>query len=211
MKIYVVAATMEEIEPLLEEGTNEYKLLVTGLGMVPTTYHLTKVFKEDRPGLAIQAGIAGSFETNLPLGTTVTVKQDRFADLGVQEQGQWRDLFDMGLTEKNEPPFTDGWLINKSEILDRSRLASVNSITINEINTNRAHIGEIRQKYAPVIESMEGAAFHYVCLKEEIPFIQLRSVSNYVGERNKSNWQIKKAVENLNKELFNLIRQFANE
>jgi futalosine hydrolase len=58
---------------------------------------------------------------------------------------------------------------------------------------------------------MEGAAFHYVCLQEEIPFIQLRSVSNYVGERNKSKWQIKKAVENLNKELLNLIGQFADE
>jgi futalosine hydrolase len=211
MKIYVVAATMEEIEPLLEKGKNEYKLLINGLGVVPTTYHLTKVFREDRPGLAIQAGIAGSFETNLPLGTLVTVRQDRFADLGVKEKGEWKDLFDLGLAEKNESPFTDGWLINTNQIIDKLPLASVNSITINEISTNPAQIGEIRQKYHPAIESMEGAAFHYVCLQEEIPFIQLRSVSNYVGERNKSKWQIKKAVENLNKQLFNLIGQFANE
>jgi futalosine hydrolase len=46
---------------------------------------------------------------------------------------------------------------------------------------------------------MEGAAFHYVCLTEKVPFLQLRAVSNYVGERNKKNWNIKLAIENLNK------------
>src|SRR2546430_10535809 len=146
MKIYIVAATMEEIEPLLEEGKAKgYKLLVTGLGVVPATYHLTKIFREDRPALAIQAGLAGSFETHLSLGTTVTVRQDRFADLGVEEGGQWRDVFDLGLAEKNEPPFTEGWLINTNEIIDRLTPAPVNSITVNEINTNETPIKEIRQ------------------------------------------------------------------
>ena len=52
---------------------------------------------------------------------------------------------------------------------------------------------------------MEGAALHYVCLSEKIPFLQLRSVSNYVGERDKSKWALREAIMNLNIELQRLI------
>ena len=52
---------------------------------------------------------------------------------------------------------------------------------------------------------MEGAAFFYVCLVKNIKFIQIRSVSNFVEERNKKAWKIPLAIENLNKELKNII------
>jgi futalosine hydrolase len=52
---------------------------------------------------------------------------------------------------------------------------------------------------------MEGAALHYVCLMEKIPFIQLRSVSNYIAERNKKNWNMKESIGNLNQALIKLL------
>ena len=52
---------------------------------------------------------------------------------------------------------------------------------------------------------MEGAAFHYVCLQENIPFVQLRAISNFVGERDKSKWLMKEAIENLNRETIALV------
>ena len=52
---------------------------------------------------------------------------------------------------------------------------------------------------------MEGAALHYVCLCEKIPFLQLRCVSNYVGERDKSKWEMTEAISNLNIELNKII------
>jgi futalosine hydrolase len=54
---------------------------------------------------------------------------------------------------------------------------------------------------------MEGAALHYVCLMEKIPFLQIRSISNYIGERNKKNWNMKESIINLNKELIRLLEQ----
>ena len=55
---------------------------------------------------------------------------------------------------------------------------------------------------------MEGAALHYVCNSFNIPYLQIRSISNYIGERDKSKWEIKKAIENLNKEIIKLIKLF---
>lgn len=61
----------------------------------------------------------------------------------------------------------------------------------------------------PVVESMEGAAFHYVCLQQQIPFIQLRSISNEIGERDKSKWEMKKAITQLNEKLIDLLNSIA--
>jgi futalosine hydrolase len=52
---------------------------------------------------------------------------------------------------------------------------------------------------------MEGGAFLYACLSENIPCIQIRSISNYVAPRNSAEWDIKKAVQTLNKTLLDYI------
>ena len=59
----------------------------------------------------------------------------------------------------------------------------------------------------PVVESMEGAALHYVCLMEKIPFLQIRSISNLIGERDKTRWKIKEAMKSLNETLITLIQK----
>jgi len=42
---------------------------------------------------------------------------------------------------------------------------------------------------------------------EQIPFIQLRSISNYIAERNKKNRNLKDSIINLNKELIGLLQK----
>ena len=54
---------------------------------------------------------------------------------------------------------------------------------------------------------MEGAALHYVCLQENIAFLQLRSVSNDVGVRDKTKWDIRSAIDRLNEQLIRLLEQ----
>ncbi|NCW13547.1 MAG: hypothetical protein EBV82_10420 [Chitinophagia bacterium] len=56
-------------------------------------------------------------------------------------------------------------------------------------------------RYKASLESMEGAALHYMGRDLNIPFIQIRAVSNYVGERNKAKWKMKEAIYNLNETL----------
>jgi len=62
-----------------------------------------------------------------------------------------------------------------------------------------------RDAFDPVTESMEGAALHYVCLMEKTPFFQIRSISNYIGERNKQKWNMMDSIINLNKSLKSLV------
>jgi len=52
---------------------------------------------------------------------------------------------------------------------------------------------------------MEGATFFYICIREKIPFLALRAVSNKVEPRNRDNWNITLALNNLSEKLYEVI------
>ncbi|MDZ4795840.1 MAG: futalosine hydrolase [Bacteroidota bacterium] len=213
MNCLIVAATAMEISPFLDnyrqgkempEGL-QIDVLISGIGLTATMYSLTRQLYTKRPAIIVQAGVGGCFDTMIPLGTVLAVKQEAIADQGVVERGTLKTLFDMELVQQNQFPFTKGWLVNKGEVLKKGKLKKVNGISVNEITTSRRKIELYKEKFFPVVESMEGAALHYVGLMEKIPFVQLRAVSNYAGERNKKNWNLKESILNLNNELISLL------
>jgi futalosine hydrolase len=213
MYILLTAATDFEIQPAINFlaerdcliGENEVDILITGIGSMSTAYWLTKAIDQRRPDYLIQAGVAGSFSDAYPPGSLVLVSEEVTGDLGVEEYDEFKDVFDMGLPQINAP-YIDKSLINPDAAsLERYKLPLVKAVTINEITTRTTRIEQLQQKYQPVVESMEGAAFHYIALIEKIPFMQLRAVSNKVGERDKTKWKMKEAIQVLNEQLIKIV------
>lgn len=206
MKILVVAATQMEIAPFIEEK-NEIETLICGVGIPLTVYHLTKKLLEEKYDLVIQAGIAGAFSKEVKKADVVAVEVDAFADIGAEENKEFKTVFELGFGNTNEFPFTNGGLTNNSKFLSEVPLTKVKAVTINKISDEKKQSRQLRKKFNADIESMEGAAFHYVCLQQKVPFLQIRAISNKVGERDKTKWKIKEAVEHLNLELIKLADQ----
>lgn len=215
MNCLIVAATAREIAPFLEYYRNTEKkehidlhfdVLISGIGLTAATYHLVKQFSIRKPDMVVQAGVAGCFDTSLPLGTVVAIKQDTIADESVVELKNLKTLFDLKLVPQNQHPYKNGWLINPAkEMLKRTKLKMVRGISVNQITTSKQMIRFYKEQFNPVTESMEGAALHYVCLSENVPFLQIRSISNYIGERNKKKWNMADSIAGLNKELIRLL------
>jgi futalosine hydrolase len=208
MQILLCAATEFEIAPTIEvlkgnaELSKNVTVLITGVGMLPATYELTKAVLTEKPGMIVQAGLAGCLDENIPLGTTAAVLRETVGDLGVLQNSTFDSVFDMGLIKPNEHPWNGAKLQNPNEeLLKNTGLILIDSVTVNEISTNEDRISYYKNGLEAGIESMEGAALHYVGLMENIPFLQLRALSNYVGERDKSKWVLDKAIEILNLEL----------
>jgi futalosine hydrolase len=213
MDILLIAATNFEIQPTINFltesnnviGKNRFTVLIAGIGSMSTTYWLTKAIGNKRPHMIIQAGIGGSFSENYPPGSVVLINEEVTGDLGVEENNEFKDVFDMGLPQITGP-YTGKSLVNNNlELLQQQNLPLVRSVTINEISTRQQRIQQLQQKYQPVVESMEGAAFHYVAITEKIPYLQLRAISNFIGERDKSKWKMKEAIEALNEKLKEMI------
>lgn len=215
MRVIISAATTGEWMPCFLDintlYTNKSKRLKlqfhqNGVGLLASTFSFTKIIYDERPDLIIQAGIAGTFDTSIVLGKVVTINEETIADMGVHEDGRWKDIFDLKLEKSNYPPFEkrklpNPWLAEYNLL----KLTEVSGITVNEISTGAERIQQLIKKYNPVTESMEGAALHYACRQMNIPFLQVRAISNYVGERNKENWRIKESLENLNQTLLKYI------
>ena len=198
MNILIVSATSFEIEAFSALKYN-VDILITGVGAPACMYALTKKLQNNSYDFVIQAGIAGTFKKEFPLAETFIVTHDLFADLGIAEYENFYTLFDAKLADANTLPYKNGWLQNEGII--NVGLAFAKSITVNTVSDNFTITEMYKKKFDADIESMEGAAFHHVCISEDVPFLQLRCVSNFVGERLKSNWKIKESIENLNKNL----------
>ncbi|MDA3952440.1 MAG: futalosine hydrolase [Bacteroidales bacterium] len=219
MKILIVSATENEIQ-LLKKDINKkdsalcvrkytviknfiVDFLITGVGGVLTTYNLLKALSVKKYDVVINVGIAGSFNSELKIGDTVFVQTDQFADLGIEDKDELFTVFEKDFIPKNQFPFKNSLLENSYEF--DFGLKKVSAITVNTTHGSRKNIELFKNKFNADIETMEGAAFFYVCLNEGVNFFQIRTISNYVEERNEANWNIPLAIKNLTQQLLDII------
>ncbi len=213
MNILIVSATILESKNLIKLfdlkqvsnnlytkkiKKNSLNILISGIGLSFTTYALSKALFKKKYDLVINTGIAGSFNKKLEIGDVVQVVSERFADLGIRDKNSFIDIFEAGFLNANEYPFENAEL--KSSNIENSvlkKIKQVKGISVNTTSGNQSEIIQLQKKYNPDIESMEGAAVFYVCHKENIPVLEIRSISNYVEERNKSKWNIPLAIKKL--------------
>jgi futalosine hydrolase len=211
MSILLCAATEGELKPTLsflqeKNLQDRVEVLITGVGLTAATYSLTKRLANGRPSLAVQAGVAGALNLELGLAEVVWVRSEVIGDEGVQENGRFHSLFGLKLAQADTPPYAAGRLVNKTvETYKGIGLRVVDGVTVNQVSTDEEQIAHYRDILGAEIETMEGAALHYAALMEGVPFLQLRAISNYIGERDKRNWKLPEAIARLNEALQQLL------
>ncbi len=219
MNLIIVVATEQEIAPFIAEfdsnmrgsvfevnGVNA-EVLITGVGIANTAYSLGKRLVSGKTpiDLLINVGICGSFRPELTTGTVVNVTQDCLAYFGVEDGDAFITAHELNLVNENETVFKNSELFESSLI---SNLPKVKGITVNTGHGNKESIMRTAELYSPDVESMEGAAFMMACTKEDLPYFQLRAISNPIEQRNTDNWNIPLALKNLNDTLISLIDSF---
>ena len=212
MNILLVAATQAEIEPFLRYheihelpivkmriGKHHVDILLSGVGMVSTAFTLGHYFKESKFDLAINVGIAGSFDSTLLPGDICRVQEDVLSEFGAEEGENFLSSDQIGLGKNR-------FLASiNTDFPDYNQLPAVKAITVNKVHGNEKSIAKIVDQYQPQIETMEGAAFFFACNHSQINGIQIRAISNKIERRNRDNWQIGLAIKNLNDMLIQIL------
>jgi len=212
MRLLITAAEQEELItarqaynslPKGEQYGLDITWMLTGIGTTSASYKLTKIVNTtaERFDLAINIGIAGSFSKEFPIGSVARVEREYFGDLGFETFTGFQTLFDYKILDADTHPFRSGALhapvlsaAAEKAISHYKRATAVTVQTVSGLPEKRI---QLERDFMPSIESMEGAAFFYVCILEKLPFIELRSVSNEVGERDRSRWNIPLALDSL--------------
>lgn len=224
MRILLVSATIFEIETTInwlraratsEQGNcllyngMEVQVLCTGVGMMATAFALGQQLASGQPpNLAIQAGIGGAIDRSISLGDVVRVSTETMGDLGSEApDGRFLSLAEIGLPA--------GFPFNQREALVAPTPSAslpfreVNGLTVNKVTGSAAGVAHLRKRFPEAqVESMEGAAFFYACLRAGVEPLQLRAISNYVEVRQREHWKMKEAVEALNSALQRLLGPF---
>jgi futalosine hydrolase len=200
MKTLLVAATKAELTGvfshfnLLEQdfvSHKEFDILITGVGMTATAFALGKYLSKTYT-LVLNAGIAGSFNENIPLGSLVNIVSDTFAELGAEDHDDFLPIEALGFGQQTLASFYE----TKNPLI--TQLPKVSAITVNKVHGNAQSISQVKQRLNPQVESMEGAAVFYACQQMQVNCLQVRAISNYVTPRNKADWQIGAAIQQLN-------------
>jgi futalosine hydrolase len=162
--------------------------------------------------MVINPGIAGSYNDGLKIGDVVCLATEQFGDIGIDDNGELRTLFEMGYVDQGNAPFTNGKLccpVSNLKYKTLAKLPKANGLTVNLVSGNEAEIEKRKSKFCADVESMEGAGVFYVCLLQDVPFIEIRAVSNKVEPRNIKNWNMPLAIMNLGKVTIDLLEELA--
>jgi futalosine hydrolase len=208
--ILIVSATAKEIEKTRSWALQKelaVDFCITGPGIPATVFGLTKVLLKAAYDLVINAGIAGALNDRIQLCEVVEVAQDSFADLGAEDDNQFIHISGLGF-EFRQPAFNNKFFPVSAYTSFNSMLKKVTAITVNKVHGNELSIHQIKEYFHADIETMEGAAAAYVCSELNVPFMQIRSISNRVEKRDKSKWETEKAIHSLNDELIRLIQDY---
>ncbi len=126
----------------------------------------------------INAGIGGAFRGGASVGEAVLVTPETFADFGLE----------------GHAPLTlpGGATLVESAYADFTLMARCNGVvrglTVTQVTTTDATAARLRQRYDVGVESMEGFAVLRAAAVARVPALEVRGISNYVGERRNAGW-----------------------
>lgn len=204
MEVLLLAAT--ELEATLL-ASSRFPLVVAGIGAVNTAHALSEYFAtHQKPSLVIQTGIAGAYvPAGISVGSVVLADTEIYGDLGVLMVDGWQPMEAVGIplvaardgrpARFNYFPL-DETLVARASGIGGSLITRTGPfLTLSIVTGVRALGDELHDRFGALCESMEGAAAAHVCALHDIPFLEVRGISNLVEDRDRSKWRITEAAE----------------
>ncbi len=77
---------------------------------------------------------------------------------------------------------------------EHPRVVAGPCVTASLVTGTAPEAEELAGRWGAVAESMEGAAAAHICALYGTPFLEVRGISNLVGDRDRASWQVRRAV-----------------
>lgn len=197
-----------------------YDLLITGPSVINAAHALTIVLEQSRPKIIIQAGYAGIFkESNLQIGDLAIATEEKYIHAGVESPSNYLTPDDLPFELIDETPSTKSGIyplknkytdrafqiLSKSNLLKKCSIAQGRVLTVSTITSTQKTADFLSKTFSPLMEAMEGAASAHIATLYNIPFLEIRSGSNFVGERDKTKWDTSLASKRISLVLTSII------
>ena len=208
---------------MMDDAAVPLVLAVSGCDKVNAAHTLTCLLQAMRPPpkLVLQVGIAGAFQhtsmgldTGTPasgpeVGDIVLATEEVYSDTGSFGAEEWLSAAELGLPIACVDGVETGGIFTLDSDLVAAARESIEiaewqgapprihagvCVTASRITGCRSEADAIAERWGALAESMEGAAAAHVCALHGVPFLEIRGISNVVGEPDRNAWQIESAV-----------------
>lgn len=214
LTLLVIAATPFEIAPLQnwyhkhthqQDPTIHFTIdfRITGIGMLETGITLQESLTKKSYDMVFQLGIAGAYNHNYKIGQVVQVTQEIYGDLGAENNDAY-----LTAAALNWESYLQLTFHNPNYL---QAIPKVSSITVQTCAGTTSTIATRTKLFSADIENMEGLAFFRIMADKNIPYYQIRSISNYVIPRDTSQWNIPLSIHNLNDFVQNWLQTYLNK
>lgn len=177
--ILVVCALREELRYVPERA--DIAILACGVGPVEAAIAVARELERTRYRYVLSVGIGGAYEDVARVGEGRLIASECLAELGLEGGAP---LALPGGARTIERARAD------SAALERCRGIApfASGLTVTTVTTTAATGERLRKRYGTEVESMEGFAVLRAAEVAGIPALEIRGISNYVGERSASRW-----------------------
>ncbi len=182
-RILVVCAVVQELQAL--ELPAHIETFVCGVGPIESAIALAAHLAKNSYDLVLNVGIAGGFAPHVDVGSQVIVTAEHYVELG-REDG-------VELVLPEHATICARLQLERPQLtrLDESAIVLGPAITSATITTSHARAASLRLRFPGVVsESMEGFALARAAAQAKIAFMQLRGISNRVGDRASAGWDL---------------------
>ncbi|MFI5958470.1 futalosine hydrolase [Cryptosporangium sp. NPDC051539] len=197
MNLLVVTAVRAELDALGLSG-GAVTGLVGGVGPVAAAVSTAMALGDGKYDLVLSTGLAGGFPGRAPIGSIVVADTVRWADLGADTEEGFLDLAGLGLAGGDVLASPAGRLV--TDALSDARIPALTGeiLTLSTMTGTDRRGAELASVHpSAVAEAMEGYGVAWAAARAGVPWAELRAVSNLVGRRDRSAWNIPLAFEAL--------------
>lgn len=177
---------------------------VVGVGPVAAALCAGELLERHRDAVGVlNLGICGGFDPLLPLGTVCAASAEIWPEYGVncstgsEEPFSFQMLPDLHLSPVNrldlDPPAAARSM--GLTLPDTWRLGP--SLTVAGVSGDPERAAMLRVRHDAATENMEGFSLALAARRRGLPFLEVRTVSNTVGDREKARWNFRLALEAL--------------
>ena len=189
-------------------GQAAVRLVEGGMGGVNTAHALSCALQSWRPDLVLQLGVGGAYpNAGLEVGDLALAEAENYGDLGVRTPQGWESSELIGIPViRGDVDYYNHFPLDCDLVASaRQMLANRNGsvaqglragpfVTVQESSGTTELGNERARRFAAICENMEGAAGAHVCRLFDVPFLEIRGISNMVEDRRTERWEIPRAA-----------------
>ena len=183
----------------------EVVVISGGMGKTNAAQALTALLETREVAGVVGFGVGGAYHgSGLEPGDVAIATSEIYGDEGVAAPQGWLTTREIGiplleqgaLRNFNEFPIAPPRLAAAVRALRAAGIVPVAGtfVTVSCCSGTAARGEELARRFGAICESMEGAAYAHVAALYEIPFLELRGISNLVEDRDLSRWRLSDAA-----------------